>query len=237
MMSSSGWPCPIRRWPRAAVGRSGFVGRSSGQTLRERVRAVLGRPQPLALNHGCAGREFPSGGPRFGPVPHRSSRGGLFLFVNGRFVRNRTFIGALLSVYRERLPGPLSDGRALSPSSEDVDVNVHPAKVEVRWTDGPEVWRFVASAVAELLDRLAAGGHQQEGLFAGVQAGPAPLAPKSSPGLAPTNDRHPSRLRFESGILGADGERPFGIPGSSARASDCGSAARARGQCPRLGSA
>ena len=147
----------------------------------------------------------------------------LFLFVNGRFVRDRTFIGALLSVYRARLP----KGRYpmavlfLDLPPEDVDVNVHPAKVEVRWTDGPEIWRFVASALAELLDRLASGGHQQEGLFTGVVAGPASSVPDSGPlhapteGPAPTSEpapvdvdeeprfRDPRQLRAERAIAAA----------------------------------
>ena len=152
-----------------------------------------------------------------GPSLHRSSRGGLFLFVNGRFVRDRTFIGALLSVYRERLP----KGRYpmavlfLDLPPEDVDVNVHPAKVEVRWTDGPEVWRFVASALADLLDRLGSGGRQQEGLFAKVAASPPSLAPEARRVPAPEDLPSPARPAAkvpDPASMDVDGEPSFRDP-------------------------
>jgi DNA mismatch repair protein MutL len=139
------------------------------QELSERVRKVLGKATQegmvqLAARQGDLRLEGLVSGPRL----HRSNRAGVFLFVNGRFVRDRTVVGALISGYREVLP----KGRYpvavlfldLPPGS--VDVNVHPAKVEVRFEDSAEIWRFVGSAVSELLAKLARGGTRQEGLFA-----------------------------------------------------------------------
>jgi len=157
------------------------------QELSERVRKVLGKATQegmvqLAARQGDLRIEGLVSGPRL----HRSNRACLYLFVNGRFVRDRTLVGALLSAYREVLP----KGRYpvavlfLDLPPGNVDVNVHPAKVEVRFEDSAEIWRFVGSAVSELLAKLARGGARQEGLF--VEDGdvaptlPTPSRPPSS---------------------------------------------------------
>lgn len=69
--------------------------------------------------------------PRLG----RASRGMQYFFINGRFVKNRTMMAALEQAYRGmamvgRFPGGLL---FLQMPPELVDVNVHPAKTEVRF--------------------------------------------------------------------------------------------------------
>lgn len=82
--------------------------------------------------------------PRLG----RASRAMQFFFVNGRFVKNRTMMAALEQAYRGmamqgRFPGCVL---FLDLPAERVDVNVHPAKTEVRFANEKEVFDSVYRA-------------------------------------------------------------------------------------------
>jgi DNA mismatch repair protein MutL len=116
----------------------------------DRVAAVLGEREAEALvavdssegrvrTHGWVSR----------PDRHRSNLSGVYLFVNGRPVRDRVLQHALVDCYRDVLP------RGRFPSAvlfvdlplEAVDVNVHPAKWEVRFADARSAHRWIAEAV------------------------------------------------------------------------------------------
>ena len=81
------------------------------------------------------------------------------LFVNGRFVRDRVLLGAVQGAYA----GLLDRGRhpfvalRLQVSPELVDVNVHPAKTEVRFVDTGVVHRFIVRAVGDALRGASSG--------------------------------------------------------------------------------
>jgi len=89
------------------------------------------------------------------PVASRRTSGAVHLFVNGRPVNHRGLSYALFTGYGELLP----QGRYpfaclfLEVFSSDVDVNVHPAKREVRFTDEARVKDFVITGVREALGR------------------------------------------------------------------------------------
>ena len=79
------------------------------------------------------------------------------LFVGGRWVREKLLFAAVLEGYRTylltgRYPAAVL---ALECEAGDVDVNVHPAKLEVRFSQADEVRRFVAEAVRDALRRSA----------------------------------------------------------------------------------
>jgi DNA mismatch repair protein MutL len=85
------------------------------------------------------------------PAIHRGSRQGIVLFVNGRWVNDRQLTYAVIQAYHTFLPKgryPLAVVKVRMPS-EDVDVNVHPTKVEVRFRDGDAVFRSVQRAVRQ----------------------------------------------------------------------------------------
>ncbi|KAB2913588.1 MAG: DNA mismatch repair endonuclease MutL [Hyphomicrobiaceae bacterium] len=98
------------------------------------------------------------------PTLHRPDPGLQFLFVNGRPVKDKLLIGAVRAAYGDLLP----KGRypllalfvALSP--REVDVNVHPAKAEVRFRDAGRVRSLVVGALRHVLEaaghRASAGG-------------------------------------------------------------------------------
>src|ERR671928_1687322 len=94
------------------------------------------------------------------PRDRRTTRDAQYLFVNGRFVRDRLVARSLSEGYRSVLPQGVYPAALLflEVPPEEVDVNVHPAKTEVRFRR--------ASAVAEVLREavrasLAAGGYLQ----------------------------------------------------------------------------
>ena len=87
------------------------------------------------------------------PHDHRSSTASQFLFVNRRMVRDRVMAHAVREAYRDAMPAR-SHARVLlflDVDPEDVDVNVHPAKTEVRFRHSGAVHSAVLHAVEEAL--------------------------------------------------------------------------------------
>ncbi len=83
------------------------------------------------------------------PHLHRADRGEITLFVNGRWVQDARLTYAVIQAYHTLIPSgryPLAVVIVTLPP-EDVDVNVHPAKAEVRFRDGDGVFRAVQRAV------------------------------------------------------------------------------------------
>ncbi|MEP6717531.1 MAG: DNA mismatch repair endonuclease MutL [bacterium] len=83
------------------------------------------------------------------PRDRRSSRDAQYLFVNGRFVRDRLISHALSEGYRAVLPHGVYPAALLFIETplEEVDVNVHPAKTEVRFRRAAAVAEAVREAV------------------------------------------------------------------------------------------
>jgi len=87
------------------------------------------------------------------PSLHRANRGYITLFVNGRWVQDVRLTYAVIQAYHTLLPTrryPLAVVMVHLPPA-DVDVNVHPAKSEVRFRDGDMVFRAVQKAVRHTL--------------------------------------------------------------------------------------
>jgi len=85
---------------------------------------------------------------------HRGNRAGISLFVNGRWVQSRPLTFALIDAYQAQLPVGRSPLAAvhISLPDDDVDVNVHPAKAEVRFRDERAVGRAVRRAIGHALE-------------------------------------------------------------------------------------
>lgn len=108
------------------------------------------------------------------PTHHTSSNRQQFLFVNGRAVRDRTLQAAIKQAYTDQIPTgrhPLAV-LFLTLPPEEVDVNVHPAKAEVRFRDANGLFGFLYAALRQALGAAGHGMH------------PAAAHPTSAPAQA-----------------------------------------------------
>jgi DNA mismatch repair protein MutL len=140
-----------------------FTVRSGGRTTLclpagtppvERAAAALGREAAAHLLRVEGGRgEVVVRGLASSPAHSSATGRALYLFVNGRYVRDRGAAHAVLRAYAELLPrGRFPAGLLfveLPPSR--VDVNVHPQKLEVRFADARSVYDALHHAVADTL--------------------------------------------------------------------------------------
>jgi len=88
-----------------------------------------------------------------GPHVQKTNRNSIFLFVNGRLIRDRVLMHALSSAYHNLMPPACYPFALLflDCDCEEVDVNVHPSKTEVRFRHGSVVHDFVRDAIRERL--------------------------------------------------------------------------------------
>lgn len=135
--------------------------RLPSQSLAERVTAVLGddfmqsaiafdeQAGAMALR-GFAGL----------PAAARGQRDAQFVFVNGRFVRDRLLAHAIREAYRDILHHDRHPAFAifLDMPPELVDVNVHPTKTEVRFRESRSIHPFVRSILERTLAASRPGG-------------------------------------------------------------------------------
>lgn len=117
------------------------------------------------------------------PAYSKPNRSGQMFYVNRRFVRNRNLIHALDDAYRGILPQgrfPLFVGFIeVDPSL--VDVNVHPTKIEVKFTREWEIHNLLAMTVRDALASSAVSP-------TGVDALPAAMPTIERPNFAPSQD-------------------------------------------------
>ncbi len=130
------------------------------------------------------------------PRDRRTSRDAQYLFVNGRFVRDRLIGRALSEGYRSVLPHGVYPAALLFLDTplEEVDVNVHPAKTEVRFRRAAAVADAVRESVRAALAsagylRVEAQEPSREAESPGQPDPPAMSVAVSASGNQPTSSQ------------------------------------------------
>ena len=112
------------------------------------------------------------------PAAATASRDGQHVFVNGRYVRDKLIVHALKEAYKDVLHHQLNPAYCLfiEIPPDAVDVNVHPAKTEIRFRDARSVHQFLFHAVERVLARPA----QTDAPPAPIQTGAPYQAPQQA---------------------------------------------------------
>ena len=128
---------------------------SPARDLRERAFQIFGSGLIESLLPVAGGREFIAKVSGFVSAPRerRTTRDAQYFFVNQRFVRDKVIAGGLLEGFRAVLPHGVYPVAFLflDIPLEEIDVNVHPAKTEVRFRRSEAVKETIAEAVRESL--------------------------------------------------------------------------------------
>src|SRR3954468_392945 len=154
-------------------------------SLRERALALLGRE----LAEAAVPVEAAAGGMRLRglagtPQAAQARSDCQYFFVNGRYARDRVLAHAVREGYAELLHGGRQPAYLLflDLDPRSVDVNVHPAKIEVRFRDSRAVHQFVRHALERALAPSAAQAPVAYATFSptGIQAALALAQPAAA---------------------------------------------------------
>jgi DNA mismatch repair protein MutL len=134
---------------------------------QRRLRDVLGddfiaNSRPVSLDLGVLRVTGRAGT----PASARSRADQQYVYVNGRFVRDKLIAHGVRSAYEDVLHGGRQPAYVLfvDIAPDRVDVNVHPTKIEVRFRDSREVHQAVRRAVeAALAEAIVAGSARADG--------------------------------------------------------------------------
>lgn len=130
------------------------------EKLLERVNKVIGNEfEDNALEVNAERENMSLRGYVCVPTFNRGTSEEQYVFVNGRPVKDKVLLGAIKGAYADFLGGGRFPVLALfiNVPSNEVDVNVHPAKSEVRFRDSRAVTGMLVSAIREA---IGAAGHR-----------------------------------------------------------------------------
>lgn len=178
------------RYAAEAEGASGHLARLGaimGRDFRENALEIDAERDGVQIG-GYAGL----------PTLNRGNAQMQFLFVNGRPVKDRMLNGVIRAAYQDFLARDRHPMAALfvDLDPEYVDVNVHPAKTEVRFRDAGNVRGLMIGA---LRHALAAAGHRASTTVAGYALGKVKIEEATSPNLwsvPPAPEREVSQASY-----------------------------------------
>ncbi len=217
---------PDRAFSVAHDGREAFATSGNGNA-REALLHVYGLELgaalleiPTALTNDSAIKVSGFVGPT---NTHRADRGYITLFINGRWVQDLRITYAIIQAYHTLLPVkrfPVAFVQVTLPT-EDVDVNVHPAKTEVRFRDGDAVFRAVQRVVrAAVLEEAPVAGNlaPTPSTWASAEDNPAATAEQPARSAittlpdAPEDTPTHTQTTFQARLAGLRPAQQFSLP-------------------------
>lgn len=179
-------------------GKQQFMTPGDGE-LRSAVYAVMGREFARDLLPVDGGNGvYRITGLITPPRACRASRGAQHFFVNGRYVKNRTMMAALENAYK----GTMMQGKfpgavlMLEMPADLVDVNVHPAKTEIRFARESDVFDAVYRSVRTALTTPGSGECRFEmSKDVSSERAAQPTKPETPPAVT-TRSQTPEKSRF-----------------------------------------
>ncbi len=161
--------------PDTATGRLERLGAIMGRDFRENALEIEAEREGVRLS-GFAGL----------PTLNRGNAQQQYLFVNGRPVKDRMLNGVIRAAYQDFLARDRHPMAALflDLDPEYVDVNVHPAKTEVRFRDAQNVRGLI---IGSLRHALAAAGHRASTTVAGYALGKVQTEPQQADVFRPSS--------------------------------------------------
>jgi DNA mismatch repair protein MutL len=164
-----------------------------GEDRPARVAALTDR----ALHENSVAVDYDRGSARLGgvaglPTYNRGVADHQFLFVNGRPVKDRLLIGAVRAAYQDLLARDRHPVIALfiDLPGDEVDVNVHPAKTEVRFRDPAGIRGLIVGGLRHALDGAGFRSVQRVAADVPWQAAPSPQGGEGrGEGVRPLQER------------------------------------------------
>ncbi len=132
----------------------------------------------------------------------------VFLSVNGRSIRDAGIVRGAEAAYRSTIPAGTRPALYLEifVPTDSVDVNVHPAKAEIRFQDRWTVERAVERAVRRALGTFDSSASMGRSFFGGITAANEPVQVIESRILAPHTDDTPLFQAADSSVDSSDVE-------------------------------
>lgn len=198
--------------PDLAEGRLLRLGAIMGKDFRENALTIDAERDGVHLA-GFAGL----------PTLNRGNAQRQYLFVNGRPVKDRMLNGVIRAAYQDFLARDRHPMAALfvTLDPEFVDVNVHPAKTEVRFRDPANVRGLIIGA---LRHALAAAGHRSSTTVSTAALGKAQVEPLQADVFRPSTlwredypqTKHPSSVPHVAPVIEPNAVTTVSDPGGSA---------------------
>lgn len=182
------------------------LSRYAASQPERRFSEVLGgefAAEAISLDESAAGLRL--WGMAAKPTFNRNSRDTQYVYVNGRFVRDKLIAHAIRQAYQDVLHHDRHPAFVLFLELDPtlVDVNVHPAKTEVRFRDSQAVHRFIFHSLNKALAA-------PTGLSSAVTASQAGYNPFGQPSAGATYPTYQSQINLRAGEPGSFYDTMFG---------------------------
>jgi len=174
---------------------------TSGESLRAAIAAVFGKADAEGMIEVESDGEVRVSGFVGQPHRHRGQRNAMVTIVNGRRVHNRALTFAVENAFRSLIPTgrfPICVLR-IDVAPEMVDVNVHPAKTEVRFANEGAVFAAIERACWNALNQVTVASRESVVLYGQDRARAVAALQFFEPTPPPYNPSHTPSTATDKG--------------------------------------